>query len=111
MAPRKPTEANTFKSLNKSAQRRKRAPGPVIALTGVTGFLGGSILQRLDADPRYSRIIALDRRKPQLETKKTKFYRFNLTETLADSKLAAIFEKEGVNIVIHSAFPITPDAR
>lgn len=96
------------KTINSTRKTPERRHGPVVALTGVTGFLGGSLLHRLEADRKFSRIVALDRRKPKIETKKTNFYRINLTETLVDSKLAEIFAKEKVDIVIHAAFPITP---
>ena len=79
-----------------------------IALTGTAGFVGSSLLRELESDPKYKKIIAIDYRKPPLETKKTKFYRLDLTETLADSKLLEIFEKENVDTVIHAAFPVSP---
>ena len=60
----------------------------VVALTGITGFLGGSILQQLEQDDRFERIIGLDWRKPKFSTKKTKFYRLSLTETLERLKRA-----------------------
>ncbi len=105
MATRRSTTRKSTKSLKKKASSPSK---PVVALTGVTGFLGGSLLQLLEADSRYERIIAIDRRKPRFPLKKSKFYRVNLTETLADSKIAEIFKKEGVTIVVHAAFPVTP---
>jgi len=87
---------------------RLRSKGKVIALTGVNGFIGNALLHRLGADSRYSRIVAIDKKKPAELGKKTKFYRVNITETLADEKMANIFAKEGVEQVVHCAFPITP---
>ncbi|QQR80498.1 MAG: NAD-dependent epimerase/dehydratase family protein [Deltaproteobacteria bacterium] len=93
----------------KSSQTAKSSPpAPAIALTGTAGFVGSQLLKALEEDPRYSKIIAIDYRKPPFETKKTKFYRFDLTETLADAKLLEIFEKENVDTVIHAAFPVSP---
>lgn len=84
-----------------------KKPG-TIAITGTAGFIGSALLQELENDPDYKNIIAIDKRKPPFETKKTKFYRFDLTETLADSKLLEIFEKENVDTVVHAAFPVSP---
>lgn len=88
--------------------RKKSNNAPAIALTGTAGFVGSSLLRELEKDPKYSRIIAIDYRKPPFETVKTKFYRMDLTETLADSKLLEIFEKENVQTVVHAAFPVSP---
>ncbi len=88
--------------------RKKNSEGPVIALTGTAGFVGSCLLRELEKDPRYRKIVAIDFRKPPFETKKTKFYRLNLTETLADATLLEIFQKEGVETVVHAAFPVSP---
>lgn len=100
MATKTPTKKKTT--------AEKQTKKPVIAVTGVNGFLGSHVLQILEGDERCGRIIAIDRRQPPFATKKTKFYRVNLTETLADAKLAEIFKKEGVQEVVHSALPMTP---
>jgi UDP-glucose 4-epimerase len=88
--------------------KRKTARVQTIALTGTAGFVGSSLLREIEKDPRYPRVIAIDYRKPPFETTKTKFYRLDLTETLADSKLLEIFEKENVETVVHAAFPVSP---
>ncbi len=86
----------------------KKSEGKIIALTGTSGFVGGSLLRALEKNPRYHRLIAIDTRKPSVRTKKTKYYQLDLTETLADSKLLEIFEKENVDTVVHAAFPVSP---
>lgn len=80
----------------------------VIALIGTSGFKGRNLLSELENDPRIKHLIAIDRKKPPLETRKAKFYKLDLTETMADVRLSEIFKKEGVHTVIHTAFPITP---
>ncbi|MBI3541577.1 MAG: NAD-dependent epimerase/dehydratase family protein, partial [Deltaproteobacteria bacterium] len=93
--------------MKKKIPKKEKKSG-TIAITGTAGFIGSSLLKSLEEDPRYTEIIAIDFRKPPFETKKTRFYRFDLTETLADSKLLEIFEKENVETVIHAAFPVSP---
>jgi UDP-glucose 4-epimerase len=89
-------------------RKKKNSTGTAIAVTGTAGFIGSSLLRELESDPKYKNVIAIDYRKPPFETKKTKFYRLDLTETLADSKLLEIFEKENVDVVVHTAFPVSP---
>ncbi len=88
--------------------RKKHSKERVIALTGTSGFVGSSLLRQLEANPDYKNVIAIDFRKPPFEIKKTKYYRLDLTETLADSKLLEILEKENVDTVVHTAFPVSP---
>jgi UDP-glucose 4-epimerase len=80
----------------------------VIALFGSSSFKGKTLLQELENDPRFKSIIVIDRKKPPIETHKTKFYKLDLTETLADVRMAEIFKKERVHTVIHAGIPITP---
>lgn len=79
-----------------------------IVLTGTAGFLGSSLLRNLENDPRFPNLIALDTKKPPFELKKTKFFRIDLTETLADSKLVELLKDQKVDTFIHMAFPVSP---
>lgn len=92
----------------KKKKLNNRPSAGSIAITGTAGFIGSSILRELEKNPRYRHVIAIDTRKPPFEIRKAKFYRFDLTETLADSKLLEIFEKENVETVVHTAFPVSP---
>ncbi len=66
------------------------------------------MLRWLDTDPAFKKVIFLNYKKPAESLKKTKFYRIDLTETLADVQLAEILKKEKVETLVHTAFPITP---
>jgi UDP-glucose 4-epimerase len=90
------------------ARKTRKSTAPAIALTGTSGFVGSSLLRELEKDPAYRHVVAIDHRKPPFETSKTKFYRLDLTETLADSRLLEILEKEDVETVVHAAIPVSP---
>ncbi len=94
------------KKKNKKA-KKKAKPAPAIALTG-SGFKGLELLQWLEHDDRFPRVIYLNNNKPKITLRKTKFYRIDLTETLADVKIAEILSKENVKTLIHTALPVTP---
>jgi UDP-glucose 4-epimerase len=76
----------------------------VVALTGARGFVGTEVLKRLEEDRRYTKIIALDLRKPDFPLDKTQFYKLDLTLPTADADLAAILQREGVDTFLHAAF-------
>ncbi len=89
---------------NKSAAKKTY---PTVALTG-SGYKGLSILRWLENSPEFPRVVFLDHKKPTEVLKKTKYYRIDLTETLADVKLYEILAEEKVETLIHTALPITP---
>ncbi len=80
---------------------------PTIALTG-SGFKGSFLLNWLENDPHFPKVLFLDHKKPKVPLRKTKFFRLDLTETLADVKLYEILKDEAVDTLIHTALPITP---
>ena len=90
----------------KNSVSSKTQYGP-IALTG-SGYKGQVLLKWLESNPDFPKVIYLNYKKPTAKLKKTKFYRLDLTETLADSKLAEILKKEKIDTFIHTAVPITP---
>lgn len=79
-----------------------------IALLGASGFKGCSLLKKLENDPRVKKLIVIDRKRPAIDLKKAKFYKMELTETLADARLAEIFGDEQIHTVIHCAIPSSP---
>lgn len=97
-----------MKRNKKNHGKKKFLAGQSICLIGISGFKGRNILNALEKDPNIKHIVAIDRKKPAILSKKTKFYRLSLTETLADVSLAEIFKKEKVHTVVHTAIPTSP---
>jgi len=79
-----------------------------IVVVGARGFKGHNLLNILEKDPKYKRVIAIDHKRPSTSLKKTKFYKLDIVETLADVTLAKILKKEKCDTLIHAAIPITP---
>src|ERR1700712_940525 len=53
----------------------------VVAVTGVSGFLGQRLLPLLDASPHIDRIIGLDVRDPARRARKLEFHRVDVLGT------------------------------
>jgi UDP-glucose 4-epimerase len=86
----------------------KKSKPKSIVIIGTRGFRGRSILKQLETSSKYKNIIAIDYRKPRMTLKKTKFYKLDLTEALADATLADILKTENCDTLIHTAIPVTP---
>jgi UDP-glucose 4-epimerase len=85
--------------------RRERGPGGrVAAITGACTYLGTELLRRLQEDPRYDRILALDVRNPPVAGSKIGFYNVDLTQPTVDDDLATLLDRERVDTVVHGAF-------
>lgn len=80
----------------------------VVAITGADGFFGSNALNYLRSSDQFSKIVVIDVRKPTLAIRKTVFYKTDLTEPNCDARISDIFEREGVNRVIHCAFTSWP---
>lgn len=79
--------------------------GRVLALTGTRTFLGHELLRRLDGDPRWSKILALDVRPPRhLGRGKIEYIPLDLTHPTVDDELATVLTSRGVDTVVHGAF-------
>src|SRR5476649_1436195 len=79
--------------------------GRVVAMTGACTFLGHELLRRLEEDPRYSRVLALDIRPPALgPTGKVQFVKIDLTQPTVDGELATLLQREDVDTFVHGAF-------
>ena len=79
--------------------------GRVVAVTGACTYLGGELLRRLEEDPRYRRILALDIRPPALAPGgKTEFVKIDLTQPTIDGELATLLERHAIDTFVHGAF-------
>ncbi len=79
--------------------------GRVVAVTGACTFLGGELLRRLEEDPRYTRVLALDIRPPALAPGgKVEFVKIDLTQPTVDSELATLLGSYKVDTFVHGAF-------
>ena len=80
-------------------------PKRVVAVTGATTFLGGELLRRLDEDPRYGRVLALDVRPPALTPGgKIEYVKLDLTQPTVDGELATLLQRHHVDTFVHGAF-------
>ncbi len=91
--------------------------GRVVAITGACTFLGTELIRRLEEDPRYRRVLALDVRPPPVplashhersdggdRSPKTRFVKIDLTQPTIDAEIATLLDHEGVDTVVHGAF-------
>lgn len=79
--------------------------GRVVAVTGACTYLGGELLRRLEEDPRYTRVLALDIRPPALAPGgKVEFVRLDLTQPTVDGELATLLGRHQVDTFVHGAF-------
>src|SRR5262249_10292040 len=89
--------------------RVERDPeGRVVAVTGARSFVGAELLKRLEEDPRYARVLAIDIRKPANPLEQTQYHKGDLTPPTADADLAALLARDAVDTVVHAAFLSSP---
>jgi len=81
--------------------------GPrVVGITGLGTFLGQALAERLSA--RGVRVIGLDVRRPYRLEGRIRFQRVDLTDPVADARLAEVLARERVEVVVHAAFRARP---
>lgn len=73
-------------------------------MTGVCHYLGTRLLEQLEEDEDYQRVLALDIRRPDIPLDKTEFCPTDLTMPAADSDLARLLGDAGVDTLVHAAF-------
>lgn len=95
---------------SRKPSRKRLAPAKAksVVLIGCNGFIGRHVLKYLETNPAYKRVVVIDCAKPAMTLKKAKFYKLDLTATLADVSLAEILKKEACDTLVHTAIPISP---
>jgi UDP-glucose 4-epimerase len=73
-------------------------------VTGACTYLGGQLLRRLEEDPRYERVLALDIRPPNVSGAKIELIKLDLTQPTVDAELATLLERHQVDTFVHGAF-------
>jgi UDP-glucose 4-epimerase len=74
-----------------------------VAITGIGGYLGGLLLDRLGQEDEVERIIGLDIKEPGVTSSKLKFYQQDVRTPFAD-----IFVDNEIDTAVHLAFQVTP---
>ncbi len=78
------------------------ASGRVVAVTGVSGYLGRRLLALLDADPRVERVVGIDVAEPLAGSLKLEFHQVDIR----DAGLVKVLP--GVDVLVHLAFQFDP---
>jgi UDP-glucose 4-epimerase len=73
----------------------------VVAITGISGFIGRELLSQFDVDEEVEKIVGIDTVESRLVTKKLVFHKKHPKDSLQD-----IFQKERVQSCVH--LPFTP---
>lgn len=76
----------------------------VVAVTGVSGYIGSRLTKFMDEDDRISRIVGIDVKPPYYASPKLEFHRLDVR----DQGIEELFCREGVEKVVHLAFIVNP---
>jgi UDP-glucose 4-epimerase len=74
-----------------------------VAITGIGGYLGGRLLDRLAQEDEVERIVGIDIKEPSSAPAKLKFYEQDVRKPFAD-----IFIDNQIDTALHLAFQVTP---
>ncbi len=74
-----------------------------VAITGISGYIGNQLLQRLEQQEEVESIIGIDLRAPSSASPKLKFYPRDIREPFAD-----VFADNQVDTAVHLAFVVNP---
>jgi UDP-glucose 4-epimerase len=66
------------------------------------------MLQRLEDNPAWGKVLAIDVRRPAGTLHKAQYHRVDLTLPAVDSELAALLQREQVDVVLHAAYLSRP---
>jgi UDP-glucose 4-epimerase len=79
-----------------------------VAVTGARTFLGREVLRRLDADPRYHAVLALDVEDPGIAGDTIRFEHVDLTVPTVGAQLLSILRDHRIDTVVHGAYLTFP---
>ena len=85
-----------------SAQTRSEGAPLTVAITGVSGYVGSRLVERLESDPRVERILGFDLRPPSVRSTKLLFDSVDIRSDAFGPRLA------GVDVVVHLAYVMDP---
>lgn len=85
-------------------ERWTRMGRRTIAITGARGLLGARLIDRLEEDESCRRIVLLDLVPPKTRPRKGVFYRVDLTEPSATSRIVDALRQEQPSVFVHLAF-------
>jgi UDP-glucose 4-epimerase len=74
-----------------------------VIITGGRGLVGSHLVRRLESDDACRRIVLLDLVPPKQRSRKTFFYRVDLTDPLAATRVADALRQERPSAVVHLA--------
>ncbi|MFH1237309.1 MAG: NAD-dependent epimerase/dehydratase family protein [Candidatus Aenigmatarchaeota archaeon] len=72
-----------------------------IAITGISGYIGQSLLKKLENDASFESIIGMDVRPMPRQSDKVKFYQMDVS-----SDIEAVLKENNVDAVVHCAFVV-----
>ena len=78
------------------------------AVVGINGTVARGLIRRFEEDDRAARIVLVDVRAPSMPIRKATFHQLDLTQPLADARLAEILTREKVERVVHLALHEVP---
>ena len=77
-----------------------------VAITGVSGYIGSQLLDRLDAHPDVEAIVGIDTHPPGMDSPKLRFFLRDIASPLGD-----LFVQERIDSAVHLAFVVKPTHR
>src|SRR3990172_608224 len=75
----------------------------IVAITGVSGYLGGLLLARLDQTPEGEAIVGISRRRPIRDSKKLSFHSMDI-----NGPIGKVLAEQRVDTVVHAAWQFDP---
>lgn len=91
-----------------TAGHTSKHPPINLAITGTAGFLGSTLLKEIEKNGHIRSCLALDKKPPPFEIRKTKWIKTDLTQRGEEQKLAEIFKKHRINTLVHTALLTQP---